>query len=365
MKITAAVINSPGADFSFEEIDLREPGEGQVLIKIVASGVCHTDELGRQGNVFPTPLPVVLGHEGSGVVEKVGPGVKSVCPGDHVVITFPACGVCDNCLSGHPALCEKSGLLCFSGRFEDGTTPLSRNGEAISNFFGQSSFATHVLAYEKGVVKVDRDVDLRLLGPLGCGIQTGAGAVINTFRPMPGDSIVVFGAGTVGMAAVMAAKACGCTTIAAVDVVPSRLERALELGATHVINSRETEDVLGRLREMTGGKGFDFSFDTTGLPFIYKIANLCLHWGGRSAGVAVTEQVNIDSWKEWFGGTSFTGVVEGDSMPQLFIPRLINMYKAGIFPFDRLCRFFPFEKLDEAFEASLSGEVFKPIVVME
>lgn len=364
MKIKAAVIHQPGASFVFEDLELQAPREGQVLVRIVASGVCHTDEMGKNG-MFPTPLPVVLGHEGSGIVEQVGPGVKSVAPGDHVVITFPACGVCDNCLAGRPNLCAKSAQLCFGGRFENGETPLSLEGEPVSNFFGQSSYATYALAYENGVVKVDPDVDLRLLGPLGCGIQTGAGAVINTFHPMPGDAIAVFGTGTVGMAAIMAAKACGCTTIVAVDVVQSRLERAVELGATHFVNSREAERLLDALMEITGGKGYDYSFDTTGITACYQAANRCLRWGGKGGGVAVSGEVVVDSWKDWFGGTSFTGIIEGDSMPQLLIPRLIRLYKAGLFPFDKLCEFFPFERIDEAFEASRSGRVFKPIVVME
>ena len=361
MLIKAAVLHDYKQDFVMEDVELAEPEFDEVLVKIAASGVCHTDELVRDG--FAVPMPAVLGHEGSGVVEKVGTGVKSVVPGDHVVLSFPYCGECPSCLSGRPNICYQSSKLCFGGRRLNGSTPLSQNGQPVSLFFGQSSFATYSVAHISNVVKVDPTVDLRLLGPLGCGIQTGAGAVINTLRPMPGSSIVIFGTGSVGLSGLMAAKACGCTTIVAVDVVAKRLEAAKKLGATHTINSREVPDLVAELNKITK-YGLDYSFDTTGVPACVKAALQSLRRGGAGAGVAIVGQMQLESWSSLFSTKTWTNVIEGDSMPQLFIPRLIDMYKAGIFPLDKITTFFDFKDINKAFEASHDGTAVKPVLVM-
>ena len=364
MEIKAAVVHARQASFSIESVQLSEPRSGQILVKIVSCGVCHTDEAARQGS-FPMAMPVVLGHEGSGIVEQVGAGVSGIHPGDHVVLSFPSCGRCVNCLSGRPNLCLQTVPLCFMGRFEDGTTPLSCDGASISNFFGQSSFATYAVVDARGVVPVDKSIDLRLLGPLGCGFSTGAGVVINAFHPRPGDSIVVFGTGSVGMAAIMAAKACGCTKIIAVDIVESRLQTAKTVGATHVLNSKEVPDIAAQVRQITGGAGAEFALDTTGVVSCIRAANLSIRWGGRAGGVCPNLHVEVDNWDGWFAGKQWNNFVEGDAIPQLFIPRLIELYQNGLFPIDQLITFYPFHEINQAFEDSHSGKVIKPVLLME
>src|SRR5438309_488089 len=238
--VVAAVVKAKGEPFKIEQVQLDEPRADEVLVKVVGTGVCHTDLICRD-QWYPVPLPAVLGHEGSGVVEAVGSAVTKVQPGDHVVLSFVSCGECVACKEGAPAYCGGLYDLNFSGLRPDKTTALSSGGSPVhGHFFGQSSFATYALAYERNVVKVDRTAPLELLGPLGCGIQTGAGAVLNSLHPDAGSSIVVFGVGSVGLAAVMAAHVAGCTTIVAVDLKPSRLEAAKRVGATHVIDPSST-----------------------------------------------------------------------------------------------------------------------------
>jgi aryl-alcohol dehydrogenase len=245
----------------------------------------------------------------------------------------------------------------------DGTTPLSWKGKPLSIFFGQSSFATYAVSDASSVVVVDQDVDTRLLGPLGCGIQTGAGTVINTLAPGPGNSIIVFGIGSVGLSAILAAKASGCTTIIAVGRRDQPLETARNLGATHVINIKRTPDADGEVQKIIPG-GLDFAFDTTGDPLCIQAALNSLHKGGRGAGVAVTAQMQLESWTNMFRSKTWTHVIEGDCVPQLFIPRLITMYKAGLFPIDKLIQYFDFADINDAFKAIHDGRVIKAVVLM-
>jgi aryl-alcohol dehydrogenase len=234
-EIEAAVVRDVHGDFAIERLRLDPPRPDEVVVRIVATGLCHTDVAVRD-QAIPSPLPIVLGHEGAGVVVAIGEAVRQVTVGDHVVITYLSCGECRPCRSGQPASCALFGLHCFSGGRADGSHALhSHDGSALHDrFFGQSSFATHAIANERNVVKVRRDAPLELLGPLSCGVMTGAGTVWNELQVKPGDSFAVFGAGAVGLSAVMAAKLAGAGTIVAVDRVASRLELARELGATHV-----------------------------------------------------------------------------------------------------------------------------------
>jgi len=358
MKITAAITHEQGAEFKLEELEIAEPQANEVLIRIVASGVCHTDVMGRDAAV--TPYPAVLGHEGAGIVEKVGDSVSSVVPGDHVVLSFASCGHCKNCLSGKPAYCSDFGILNFGGNMLDGTTRLQQHGHRVSNFFGQSSFATYAIANERSVVKVDKDVDLNLLGPLGCGIQTGSGAVFNSLKPSFGESIVIFGAGGVGLSAVMAAKVVGCSKVIAVDVVDSRLELAKELGATHVLNSKKV-DVVEEIRRITDG-GTNYSLDTTGVPVVVSQAVEAIQVLGTAAFVIVAPDLSKSPTFTY--GKRVIGIVEGDSVPQLFIPQLIEYYKDGRFPFDKLVKFYEFSEINQAFADSKSGIAVKPIIKM-
>jgi aryl-alcohol dehydrogenase len=253
MKITAAVVPVRSAPFEIETLDLAALLADEVLVRVVASGMCHTDLHARDGYFPNLPYPVVCGHEGAGIIEQVGADVADLAPGDSVVISFPWCGECGPCRAERIAYCERARPLKSSGRRADGSIPMSRNGEPVySCFFQQSSFANFAVAPAKDVVKIRRDAPIEMLGPLGCGLQTGAGAVLNVMRPAAGQSIAVYGVGGVGLAGLMAARIAGCDPIIAVDRLPSRLALARDLGATHALESRSAE-TLAEIRKITGG----------------------------------------------------------------------------------------------------------------
>ena len=363
MLVKAAVIREKGVPFKFEEVEIRQPKGTEVLVKIAGCGVCHTDEVARMQQI-PVPLPAVLGHEGSGIVEAVGENVSDLKPGDHVVLTFGSWRECEFCLSGKPFTCNVMNEINFGGVMKNGSQPLSKDNVAISSFFEQSSFATYAIADSSNAVKVDKDVDLALLGPLGCGIQTGAGTVLNCLKPEFGATIVVFGCGGVGLSAIMAAKIIGCSKIIAVDIKDEKLNLALELGATHAINSMEYEDVAGEIKAITGG-GANYAVETTGNGSVINTSLYCLKCMGTSAIVGVTGEVTIDIHNALMAeGKKMIGVIEGHSNPKLFIPKLVEYYKAGLFPFDRLIEFYNFEEINEAFEISKKGTVVKPVLKM-
>lgn len=359
MKVKAAVTPGQGEDFVLEEVELAKPKANEVLVKIVATGVCHTDEVAREAGI--APLPAVLGHEGAGIVEEVGEGVTRLEKGDHVVLSFAHCGHCDHCLTGHPTVCETFNDLNFGGTHDDHTHRLSKDGQPLSTFFGQSSFGTFAVAHERNAVKVDKEVDLELLGPLGCGIQTGAGTVLNKLKPKFGSTIAIYGAGSVGLSAIMAAKIVGCKTIIAVDVHDSRLELAKELGATHTFNGKKV-DVVGEIKALTEG-GTNYAVDTTGVPPVVRQCLQALRPLGVAAIVGVTPEMNIDVHNDIMAeGKTMVGVIEGDSVPNVFIPQLVDYYKTGQFPFDKLVKFYNFDQINEAFSASKNGEAIKPIL---
>lgn len=364
MQIKAAVTNSKGEEFHIETIQLDEPQTGEVLIRIVASGICHTDMVARDQEI-PVRLPAVLGHEGAGIVEKVGNGVTEVQPGDHVVLGFAHCGKCRTCLSGRPFACERFLELNFAGIMEDGTQRLHRHEEGLSVFFGQSSFSTYAVVSERNVVKVDKDVDLALLGPLGCGIQTGSGTVMNRLQPEAGSSIAIFGTGAVGLSAIMAAKVVGCGTIVAIDIHDHRLELAMELGATHTVNARHANPVE-EIKKITNG-GANYAVETAGRLGILRQAVDSLTFMGKAAQVGATpfgteEKIDVNDLLGM--NKTITGVLEGDSIPRIFIPQLISLYKQGKFPFDKLVKFYDFEEINQAVEDSHSGKTIKPIIKM-
>ena len=359
MKIQAAVTHAQGEGFSIEEVTLSGPKSNEVLVKIVATGVCHTDAVGRDLGV--SPYPIVLGHEGSGVVQQIGENVTSLAEGDHVVMSFAHCGQCENCLTGHPTVCSRFNELNFGGRMDDNTCRLHQGDTDVHTFFGQSSFGTHIVAHERNVVKVDKDVDLALLGPLGCGIQTGAGTVLNRLKPEFGTSIAVYGCGAVGLSAIMAAKIAGCQQIFAVDVHDSRLELALELGATHAFNGKNV-DVVKEIKEAAMG-GTHYAVESTGVPPVVRQCLNALRPLGQAAIVGVTPEMNIDVHNDLMAeGKSMIGVIEGDSVPRVFIPKLVEFYKAGKFPFDKLIKFYSFDQINQAFEDSANGTTVKPIL---
>lgn len=364
MEIKAAVVHDAGGDISLENVTLDEPKANEVLIKMVGTGVCHTD-LGVQAQHINTPLPIALGHEGAGIVEKVGPGVVDFEAGDHVVISFSYCNSCKNCLEGHPSACENFGQLNFGGAHLEGTTRISRNEEEdVATLFGQSSLATYAIAHTNNIVKVDKDVDLRLLGPLACGIQTGAGTVLRKLKPGFGDSIVIFGCGGVGLSGVMGAKLTGAKNIIAVDIIPERLELAKELGATHTINGKEV-DTVEEIFNITGN-GAEYVLEATGIPMLIKQGIDSLRARGVMAVVGVGPDMTLNIHDDLIPpNRTIMGVVEGDSIPKLFIPELIDYYKAGKFPFDKLIKLYSFDQLNEAIEDMNSGETIKPIITFE
>ncbi|MCS3468955.1 aryl-alcohol dehydrogenase [Pseudomonas sp. JUb42] len=365
--VTVAVLRESGAELKIEKALLTAPRPTEVRVRVVASGVCHTDMVVRD-QLFPTPLPMVLGHEGSGVVEAVGYAVTTVAPGDHVVMTYMSCGLCLPCETGHPAHCSHMHPLNFGGGRIDGSTSTCScvdDSPIHDHFFGQSSFSTYAIANERNVVKVSKEAPLELLGPLGCGIQTGAGSVLKALKVEAGSSFAAFGAGAVGLAAVMAAKVAGATTIIAVDVTPSRLELALELGATHVINSRE-EDPVKRIQAITGG-GVNYSLECSGRAEVLRQAidsvttlGTCGIVGATRMGTEVAFNIN----DVMIPGKRIMGIVQGDVVANAFIPTLVDLYLQGRFPFDKLCRFYAFDQVNEAMADSERGVTIKPILRM-
>ncbi|MBF7096845.1 NAD(P)-dependent alcohol dehydrogenase [Alkalibacter mobilis] len=363
MKINAAVVRRAGKQFEFEEIEIAEPKSTEVLVKVVACGVCHTDAVARDQEM-PVPLPAVLGHEGAGIVEKIGDNVRDLKPGDHVVLTVYSCGRCEACMTGHPSQCVEAFKTSFLGVYEDNTKRLKKDGEEISTFFAQSSFATYAIADERNAIKIDDEVDLELMGPLGCGIQTGAGTVMNKLKPGPGTSIVIFGCGAVGLSGVMAAKIMGCSNIIGVDAVDERLDLAKELGATHVINGNKVKDITAEIKKITLN-GADYSLDTTGVEKLVNEALYCLKPLGTCAVVASSgeKEFRIKLQSALMGvGKNLVGVVEGDAIPKLFIPKLVQLYKEKKFPFDKMVKFYEFKELNQAFDDSKNGKTVKPII---
>ncbi|CAM5208733.1 S-(hydroxymethyl)glutathione dehydrogenase/class III alcohol dehydrogenase [Oligella ureolytica] len=359
MNIQAAVTHGQGEPFKLESVQLADPKFDEIRVRIVATGVCHTDVVARDLGI--APYPIVLGHEGSGVVDAVGAGVSNLQIGDHVVLSFAHCGRCGHCLTGHPTVCDTFNDLNFGGNMDDGSQRLAQGEQSLATFFGQSSFATYAIVRSSNAVKVDSDVDLTLLGPLGCGIQTGAGTILNRLRPEFGSSVVVYGAGAVGLSAVMAAKIVGCQHIIAVDVHADRLALAKELGATHTFNGKEM-DVVEQVKKLTGG-GSHYAVETTGAPQVVKQSLNALRPLGICAIVGITPEVNLDIHNDLMAeGKSMIGVIEGDSIPRVFIPQLVAYYKAGQFPFDRLIKFYEFEQINQAFEDSASGMTIKPVL---
>jgi aryl-alcohol dehydrogenase len=362
MKIKAAVVREKGGPFVIEDIELDEPRADEVLVRIVSSGLCHTDLVARM-QYLPIPLPGVFGHEGAGIVEKVGSQVTKVKPGDHVATSFMSCGSCTNCKRGIPGWCSEFRRLNFGGRRADGSATMKKKGETIyGSFFGQSTFATHAVINERSVIKVQADVPVEILSPMGCGIQTGAGGVINTLKAKPGSSIAVFGIGSVGLSAIMAAVVSGCTKIIGIDVVPERLKLAKEFGATDIIDSGKS-NAVEEIRKLTGG-GIEFTLECTGIPKVLRQAVDSLMMGGTCGliGVApVGVEVNLEM-QTVLDGRTLKGIVEGDCISDIFIPQLIDLYKQGRFPFDRLLKFYPMDKINEAAEDSEKGKTLKAVL---
>jgi aryl-alcohol dehydrogenase len=364
MEIKAAVTFKKSDKFKIEQLDLSDPNDDEVLVRIVASGICHTDLAARDQHL-PIPLPSVLGHEGAGVVEKVGARVTKVKPGDHVALSWMSCGECASCKAGKDPYCVNFLPLNFSGARPDGTTTLRKGDQVIhGSFFGQSSFANFALATERNIVKMPEDIPLEILGPLGCGVMTGAGAVMNSLQAGPGTSIAIFGVGPVGMSAILGAVVCECAIIVAVDIHKGRLKVAKEMGATHTVDASK-EDSVKAIQDITGG-GPNFTLECVGNPAVFRqavdvlpILGVC----GLVGVVAPGTEVVLDM-DRIMNGRTVKGIIEGDAVPDQFIPKLIALYKQGQFPFDRMITYYPFDDIEKAVEDMEKGLVIKPVLRM-
>jgi aryl-alcohol dehydrogenase len=359
VKISAAVTRGAESSFSLEEVELDDPRPDEVLVRTKAVGLCHSDLTAR--GIFPNGA--VLGHEGAGVVEAVGSAVAGLEVGDHVVMSFDNCGHCKPCLLGRPYRCLNFAPMNFGGVRSDGSNAIRVGAGALAgNFFGQSSFASHCLTTERNAVKVDPSLPLEVLAPLGCGVITGAGTVLNALRPEAGSSLVVFGVGAVGLSALLGAVVSRVSTLIAVDVVSSRLELARKLGATHTIDGR-APDVADQIREITGG-GADNVVETSGVPAVVRTAVQSVPEGGSVAlvGIADTAAELTLGHYDLIMGRSVFGVTEGNSVPKVFIPRLIELWQSGLFPVDEIMRTYSFADINQATADSLDGSTCKAVL---
>lgn len=365
MKVTAAVARELGSPLTIEDLELDEMRADEVRVRLVGSGICHTDAIVRDG-VYPTPLPAVLGHEGSGVVEAVGTQVHGVAVGDHVILAAAFCGHCDRCIAGEMAYCEDLFAQCFGGSRADGSKALTgSDGQGVSShFFGQSSFATHTNASANSVVVVDKKYPLDTIGPLGCGLQTGAGAVLHELKPTIGSTVAVLGAGAVGFGALMAAAAVGAAQVIAVDTNDDRLALAVELGATTGINP-SGGDLTQQLLQACPG-GVNLILDTTANPGVLRAAAQALSIrgvlatvGAAAPGTDVPFEVGASLVKGW----TFKTIIQGSSVPRLFIRDLLGLWSRGLFPFDRLLQTYSLNDINKGFEDSKNGTVIKPVLV--
>ncbi|MCX6401117.1 MAG: NAD(P)-dependent alcohol dehydrogenase [Propionibacteriales bacterium] len=369
LRTTALVVNEPGGDFVFTEVELDEPREDEVLVRIVATGLCHTDL------TVPTMLPAemmptVMGHEGTGVVEKVGAAVAGIEVGDHVVLSFRSCRACGSCDEGHVGYCEQSLLLNYMGMRADGSTTMTKADGAqvgqvvFGNFFGQSSFARHALAYADNCVVVDKSLDLTRLAPFACGFQTGAGTVLNLLDPAPDEPVVVFGAGAVGLAAVAMARGLGVETVVVVDPLASRRAVAQEYGATAIDPTvAGAPAVEEQVRSLTAG-GAAYAIDTTALPAVLLQAQRSLRNRGMLVALGLgAPEFTIDAIDLLSTGKVVRSSVEGESDPLVTIPQLIELRAAGRFDVDHLVATYSFEKIADAIADTKSGAVVKPVLV--
>jgi aryl-alcohol dehydrogenase len=363
--ITAAVVRDAGGPFLLDEITLAEPRPDEMRVRIVASGICHADLIARD-QFYPVPLPVVLGHEGAGVIEAVGNAVTQFAPGDHVILGYAACHHCRMCATGRPAYCVDGFALKFGGQRPDGTTAYSHQGERVNgHFFGQSSFATHSIVHETCAVRVPADAPLEVLAPFACGVLTGVGAVLNSLQVPTGAHVVVFGAGSVGLSAVMGARLIGARRIVAIDVNPARLALARELGATEVIDVTSEPDIPGAVREACDGL-VEFALETSGNVGAARQAVDSLTIGGTVGMIGVTSDRAEVTFNQAsiVHGLNVRGIILGDAVPDEFLPRLVDFHARGQLPVEKIVSTLPFADIDAAARAAEHGEIVKAVVTM-
>lgn len=364
MEAVAAIMPGASQPFSIETITVDGPQAGEILIDIKAVGVCHTD-LAVASGAFGTVFPAVFGHEGAGVVLAVGDGVTKVAPGDKVLLTFNSCGACKRCKDHDPAYCETFTAINMTCTRPDGSSRLHKDGANLSdNFFGQSSFASKAIANQRNVVKLSPDADLAMLAPLGCGIQTGAGAVMRSLEGKAGQSLVVIGGGAVGLSALLGGKIVGCSPIIVIEPQAGRRDMATELGAAHVIDPAKG-DVADAVRAILPA-GADLVVDTSGfMPVVNSAINMLSNKGrlglvGVPGSLDAALPVPIIQWIT-IGGT-VRGIIEGDSEPDVFLPELIEHHKAGRLPYDKFVTTYPFDQINQAIDDAHQGKSIKVVL---
>ncbi len=365
MKSRAAILFEVGQKLEVREVDVQDPGPGEVRIQVVAGGVCHSDLHVMTGHLS-APLPAILGHEGAGIVADVGAGVTSVRPGDHVIPLWRlSCGECEFCTGGRPALCPAGTEIRWSGRLLDGTSRFKLDGHEIKHFAGVSSFSNYTVLPEKAVLKIPDDLPLERAALLGCAVITGFGAVVNAAQVRPGRTVAVFGVGGVGINVVQGAVLAGAGKIIAVDLLESRLEHAKRFGATHVVNA-SAGDPVEQIRDLTGGRGVDYAFEVVGLPITMRQAYDCLAKRGVATVVGITPttaEVTVPSQSLVYEERVLTGSLYGSSAPKTDIPRLIDLYRAGSLKLDELLtRSYPIGEINQAYDALESGETLRSVV---
>ncbi|MFI2104013.1 alcohol dehydrogenase catalytic domain-containing protein [Isoptericola sp. NPDC019693] len=349
----AALVREAGEPATLTDIELDGPGDGEILVRVAASGVCPTDLFGMAGGAGDR-FPAVFGHEGAGVVEAVGPGVATLRPGDRVVLSFDSCGACEACADGHPASCARFADLNYRPR----SRAVVAGAAATTGWMGQSSWATHALARASNAVRVDDDVPWQVAAPLGCGILTGAGTVLNVLSPGPRDTVLVVGAGTTGLAGVMAARHRGVGKVVVSDPDPDRRALALALGATVAF---APQDVPARTLAAT------HVLDTVGRQETIDLALAALAPGGVCATVALhagPNRVTVSQTQVLWGRT-LTGVIEGDAVVPRDVPTLVALWRAGRLPVERLVRTYPFSEVATAVDDVRAGRTIKPVLLMD
>ena len=361
----AAVLHEVGKPLAVEEIGLEEPRAGEVRIKMAAAGVCHSDHHVMVGDI-PAPTPIVLGHEGAGVIDAVGSGVTSIKPGDHVVTVWRySCGTCEPCLTGRPATCIEGARMRRDGTLYDGTTRLHKAGGRIHHFMGISTFSEYAVMSERSVLKIREDMPLAKAALVSCAVATGVGAVINAAKARPGESVAVFGAGGVGLNAVQGAALVGAEPIIAVDLIQGKLEMAKKFGATHLVNSSD-EDPVARIREITGGWGAHYAIEAIGVAEVAAQAFKSLRIGGTAVMVGLENPkatIPIPAVSLVLEEKRLVGSLYGSSPPRLEVPRLLELYMTGKLNLDDLLsRAYPLAQINEAYDALLRGEVARSVI---
>lgn len=365
MKATAAVLFEVGKKLEIREVDVAPPKAGEVLVRMAAGGVCHSDLHVMTGHL-QAPLPAILGHEGAGVIAEVGPGVTTVRAGDHVIPLWRlSCGECEFCTGGRPALCPAGTEIRWTGRLADGTSRFTLDGAEIKHFAGVSSFAAYSVLPERAVLPIPKDLSLDRAALLGCAVITGVGAVVNAARVRPGSSVAVFGAGGVGLNVVQGAVLAGAEQIVAVDLLQSRLDFAKRFGATHTIDAAATDPVAA-VRGLTGGRGVDYAFEVVGLATTIRQAYDSLAKRGTAVVVGISPrsaEVPVPSLSLVYEERVLTGSLYGSAAPKIEIPRLIALCRAGKLKLDELLtRTYPLAQINEAYAALERGETARSVV---